>query len=198
MSSPRPLSSTELRDLIAYTTSPPHPLSAAAILPTWDPEQARLAQVRRILAMVAPPSRWPPIRLTRDGFRRLRAMFAPPSTYRPWGAWQSDINQIERREVPGGSPIPEEWHGLTFALGWTPVCWHGQFVPFEDGSRRYYIRWRRILPFPSSAGQAPVTLADLEALVEAQHTARAADPLPRRSWRDFLQPWARAREGLSP
>src|SRR6202000_2939766 len=88
--------------------------------------------------------------------------------------------------IPEGSPVPKSWYGhpgLARGIEYTPDFWHGQWVPHALGtSCGCRIVWRRILPWPSTAGREPVTLDALaEAVPAKRDTARdrRAPHLPR-------------------
>ncbi len=172
---PRYLTPTDLDALIRYATTPPsapprpHPLAADAFLATQAEDVT--AHVTKILSQVQPYLERRPIRLSCHGFQRLASMYHPPSRVCRFYAWQSDLNQIERRPVPQVCPIPLDWYscpGTARGLTYTPEFWHGQWIPHPYGRHHgCQVVWRWILPFPSSTA-APVTLDDLTAEMEAR------------------------------
>lgn len=191
---PRYLTPAELAALIRYASAPPatipspHPLAAERFLTHLDREAA--AHVDRILAMVDPYIERRPIRLTKAGFQRLAAMYYPPSRTCSWYAWQSDMNQIERRAVAAGCPIPRDWYRCRVAgpAEYTPEFWHGQWVPHPRGRHNgHTVAWRSILPFPSTAATALITLDNLAEEVEANRPARRRSPSAHRPLSDEAQ-----------
>lgn len=185
----RPLSRSDLAALIAETLTPvPPPDPIDEILGREDAEREAVAA--RILAKVRPATIYPPIRLSREGFQRLPSMSRPPSHARPFRTWRCDLNEHRREDVENACPIPVEWEGGS-PRRHTPVYWHGQYVPANGFRWPVYVRWRRILPFPSTAGAPPVTLDDLITQVDARRAEKAnRPPIPRGNLRDFLPAWA--------